>query len=699
MLPSGLTSRIERIDTPTDRSTRPARRWPSRVLLADDLDISRGDMICRPHNQPDAVAGPRRDGGVDGLRLPAGAAPGVHAEAHDAHGAGDGHRPALPPRRPLAASRHRRHRAGAQRDRAGRAAGHGADVRRRLPPQPGHRQLRADRRGDEPDGRRRHAPHRGAERRVERRSGTTPTVEPRRPLGGATACAAPRCGSPVCRDRASRRSPTPSPTRAARTTAGGVRARRRQRPPRAQRRPRVLGRRPGRERPPRRRGRPADGRRRPRRARAGDQPVPGRPRPGARRPRRRRAARSSRSSSTRRSTLCEQRDPEGPVRQGPGRRADRDDRHRRPLRGARRPRAAGRARPARRSGRRRGRPPLSGGGPSDRMGPCTSITRRFIMRPRGRAGGAAHPRVRRVVPHVRQHRRRPVHRPHGDRVGHARPRPSDSPDDPAAYSVATFARRACWRILDDVGVEQAVHARPLARRLPVAGDGLAHPERAAALVLVDTGPGFRNDAGPRRLERDGRGLRPATSTSGPRRPARQRRAERQRAPQRRRAGARRPRRAAASPTGTCSRRCRRSTCRRWSSSASATSRSSRVALHGRQDPERHARRDRRRRPRPARQPSRRVQRRAAHRSSTGWRRPMSTQDEVRADVRAWLAEHWDPDLALLDWRRKLVDSRAGRRRRGRPTGTAAACPAGPTPIVARGVRRRRCRRRRPSAAG
>ena len=22
------------------------------LLLADDLDVSRGDMICRPHNQP-----------------------------------------------------------------------------------------------------------------------------------------------------------------------------------------------------------------------------------------------------------------------------------------------------------------------------------------------------------------------------------------------------------------------------------------------------------------------------------------------------------------------------------------------------------------------------------------------------------------------------------------------------------------------
>ena len=43
--------------------------------------------------------------------------------------------------------------------------------------------------------------------------------------------------------------------------------------------------------------------------------------------------------------------PQGPLRQGPGRRADRHDRHRRPVRAARRPRAARRARRARRAGR------------------------------------------------------------------------------------------------------------------------------------------------------------------------------------------------------------------------------------------------------------------------------------------------------------------------------------------------------------
>ena len=52
VLPSGLTSRIERIDTadgPVDEA-RPA--MAVTIVLADDLDISRGDMICRPHNQP-----------------------------------------------------------------------------------------------------------------------------------------------------------------------------------------------------------------------------------------------------------------------------------------------------------------------------------------------------------------------------------------------------------------------------------------------------------------------------------------------------------------------------------------------------------------------------------------------------------------------------------------------------------------------
>src|SRR5258708_25160035 len=51
-LPPGLTTTIKRIHTaagPVDEAYPP---MSVTLLLDDDLDISRGDMICRPHNQP-----------------------------------------------------------------------------------------------------------------------------------------------------------------------------------------------------------------------------------------------------------------------------------------------------------------------------------------------------------------------------------------------------------------------------------------------------------------------------------------------------------------------------------------------------------------------------------------------------------------------------------------------------------------------
>ncbi|MEM7407858.1 MAG: acyl-CoA dehydrogenase family protein [Pseudomonadota bacterium] len=33
-----------------------------------------------------------------------------------------------------------------------------------------------------------------------------------------------------------------------------------------------------------------------------------------------------------------------------------------------------------------------------------------------------------------------------------------------------------------------------------------------------------------------------------------------------------------------------------------------------------------------------------------------SEDQVRADVRAWLAENWDPNLGLIEWRNRLADS-------------------------------------------
>ncbi|MEA3019307.1 MAG: bifunctional enzyme CysN/CysC, partial [Actinomycetota bacterium] len=52
VLPSGFTSTIASIDTadgPVDEAFPP---MSVTVRLTDDLDVSRGDMICRPHNQP-----------------------------------------------------------------------------------------------------------------------------------------------------------------------------------------------------------------------------------------------------------------------------------------------------------------------------------------------------------------------------------------------------------------------------------------------------------------------------------------------------------------------------------------------------------------------------------------------------------------------------------------------------------------------
>ncbi len=52
VLPSGLASHIVRIDTP-DGSVDEARPpMAVTIVLGDDVDVGRGDMICRPHNRP-----------------------------------------------------------------------------------------------------------------------------------------------------------------------------------------------------------------------------------------------------------------------------------------------------------------------------------------------------------------------------------------------------------------------------------------------------------------------------------------------------------------------------------------------------------------------------------------------------------------------------------------------------------------------
>ena len=52
VLPSGLTSTITGIDSPTGPVNEATPGQAVTVLLADDLSITRGDMICRPNNRP-----------------------------------------------------------------------------------------------------------------------------------------------------------------------------------------------------------------------------------------------------------------------------------------------------------------------------------------------------------------------------------------------------------------------------------------------------------------------------------------------------------------------------------------------------------------------------------------------------------------------------------------------------------------------
>jgi bifunctional enzyme CysN/CysC len=52
VLPSGLTSTVEAIDTYDGPVTEAFPPMSVAMRLADDLDISRGDMICRAQNRP-----------------------------------------------------------------------------------------------------------------------------------------------------------------------------------------------------------------------------------------------------------------------------------------------------------------------------------------------------------------------------------------------------------------------------------------------------------------------------------------------------------------------------------------------------------------------------------------------------------------------------------------------------------------------
>jgi bifunctional enzyme CysN/CysC len=54
-LPSGLSTIITRIDTARGPVSEAFPPMSVTLLLRDDLDVSRGDMFCRPHNQPEVT--------------------------------------------------------------------------------------------------------------------------------------------------------------------------------------------------------------------------------------------------------------------------------------------------------------------------------------------------------------------------------------------------------------------------------------------------------------------------------------------------------------------------------------------------------------------------------------------------------------------------------------------------------------------
>ncbi len=159
VLPSGFTTTIAGIDEyggPIDEAIPP---MSVSVRLANDVDVSRGDMICRPNNMPAVTQD------VDAMvcwfhEQPLRPGRDLRDQAHDAHHQGAGAVVAVPARREHASPRRGLRRARAQRSRPGHDAHRGAAVRRRVPAEPHHRELHPDRRGHLRDRRRGDDPRR-----------------------------------------------------------------------------------------------------------------------------------------------------------------------------------------------------------------------------------------------------------------------------------------------------------------------------------------------------------------------------------------------------------------------------------------------------------------------------------------------------------------------------------------------------------
>ena len=146
-LPSGLTTTIARIDTARGAVAEAFPPMSVTLLLAGDLDVSRGDMFCRPHNQPPAAQDVEAMvcWMTDARTLAPRSRLIVKHTTRTVKAVRP--RPALPARREHPAPGRGRHRAPAERDRAGDAAADPAGVLRPVHPQPDDRRPDPDRRG------------------------------------------------------------------------------------------------------------------------------------------------------------------------------------------------------------------------------------------------------------------------------------------------------------------------------------------------------------------------------------------------------------------------------------------------------------------------------------------------------------------------------------------------------------------------
>ena len=132
------------------------------LTLADEVDVSRGDLLVGARRPPAALRPVRRRSRLDGFRAAA-PRPAVSPEEHDAHRAGAGDRAQIPLRRRHARAQ-RREGAGAERDRLRQSLRRRADRLRSLCREPRDRRLHPDRPLLQPDGRRRHDPLRAPAR-------------------------------------------------------------------------------------------------------------------------------------------------------------------------------------------------------------------------------------------------------------------------------------------------------------------------------------------------------------------------------------------------------------------------------------------------------------------------------------------------------------------------------------------------------